>query len=109
MQALELNTLKFNARSSKIIVQSVEAALHQEDKSAIVTSVQISLSEQEFSAAEAEAKRWAISLSQLVRLSLRNLLSVDEDTPWMKYAGMIQSGNLNSSADLDTIVYGIKP
>jgi len=69
---------------------------------------QISLSEDEYDAAKREAERLGISLAELVRRSLRPLLPVDPDRPWMRYAGMIESGNPASSLSVDEVVYGQK-
>jgi hypothetical protein len=70
---------------------------------------QISLSPNEYRAAKREAKRLGISLAELLRRSLRGLLPVDDSAPWMRYAGMIESGDPNSSQRIDEIVYGQKP
>ncbi len=70
---------------------------------------QISLSIFEYSAAKREAKKLGVSLAELLRRSLRNLLSVDETKPWMRYAGMIESGDPRSSQNIDDVVYGQKP
>jgi hypothetical protein len=69
---------------------------------------QISLSEEEFAAAKAEAQRLGISLAELVRRSLRNLLPAEEEKPWMRYAGFVQTGDPESSRRVDEIVYGSK-
>ncbi len=70
---------------------------------------QISLSEQEYEAAKREAARLGISLAELLRRSLRSILSVDDQKAWMRYAGMIESGDPESSRRIDDIVYGQKP
>ncbi len=70
---------------------------------------QISLTKVEYEAAKLEAKRLGISLAELLRRSLRSLLPVDESTPWMRYAGMIETGDAHSSQRIDEIVYGHKP
>ncbi len=69
---------------------------------------QISLSEQEYKAAKSEAKRLGISLAELLRRSLRQVLPNDESKPWMRYAGMVESGDPKSSEHIDDIVYGPK-
>jgi len=69
---------------------------------------QISLSEDEYEAAKREAQRLGISLAELLRRSLRQMLPVDEKKPWMRYAGMIESGDLNASQRIDDLVYGQK-
>jgi hypothetical protein len=69
---------------------------------------QISLSEEEYEAAKREAARLGISLAELLRRSLRSLLPVDESKPWMRYAGMVETGDPDSSRHVDDIVYGHK-
>ena len=69
---------------------------------------QISLSEEEYEAAKQEAQRLGISLAELLRRSLRNALPVDQAKPWMQYAGMVESGNPQSSQSIDELVYGHK-
>jgi hypothetical protein len=75
----------------------------------IVIRTQISLSEEEYEAAKREAERLGISLAELLRRSLRQLLPVDESKPWMRLAGMVESGDTSSSQSIDDIVYGRKP
>ena len=69
---------------------------------------QISLSEREYQAAKSEAQRLGISLAELLRRSLRNVLPSDETKPWMRYAGMVETGDPKSSEHIDDIVYGAK-
>ena len=69
---------------------------------------QISLSQDEYKAAKEEAQRLGISLAELLRRSLRTMLPVDEDKPWMRYAGMVETGDPESSRHIDEIVYGHK-
>jgi hypothetical protein len=69
---------------------------------------QISLSEAEYVCAKREAKRLGISLAELLRRSLRTVLPADRSKPWMRYAGMVESGDANSSRNIDEIVYGQK-
>jgi hypothetical protein len=69
---------------------------------------QISLTEEEYEAAKREAKRLGISLAELLRRSLRSILPVDLSKPWMRYAGMVETGDSDSSQRIDEIVYGQK-
>jgi hypothetical protein len=69
---------------------------------------QISLSEEEYEAAKRESHRLGISLAELLRRSLRRVLPVDESKPWMRYAGMVETGDAQSSQRIDDIVYGQK-
>ena len=69
---------------------------------------QISLSEEDYAAAKREAERLGISLAELVRRSLRDFLPADESRPWMRCAGMVESGDPRSSQRADAVVYGQK-
>src|SRR5438093_7244463 len=74
----------------------------------IMIRTQISLSEREYRAAKAEAARLGISLAELLRQSLRQLLPGDENKPWLRYAGMIETGEKDASQKVDETVYGNK-
>ena len=67
---------------------------------------QISLSDAEYHAAKTEAARLGISLAELLRRALRGMLPVDTSRPWMRYAGMVESGDPASSESVDEVVYG---
>lgn len=69
---------------------------------------QVSLAENEYAAAKREAKRLGISLAELLRRSLRGVVPVDESKPWMRYAGMIESGDARASESIDDVAYGQK-
>ncbi|MBN1944534.1 MAG: hypothetical protein JW797_02610 [Bradymonadales bacterium] len=70
---------------------------------------QISLEPEEYEAAKREAARLGISLAELFRRSLRSILPIDPSAPWMKYAGMVESGDPCSSQHIDDVIYGRKP
>ncbi|MEO7501394.1 MAG: CopG family transcriptional regulator [Gemmatimonadaceae bacterium] len=69
---------------------------------------QISLSEDEYREAKREAKRLGVSLAELLRRSLRWILPADSSKPWMRYAGMVESGDPRSSSRIDEVIYGQK-
>ena len=69
---------------------------------------QVSLTEAEYRAAKDEAQRLGIPLAELLRRSLRAMLLVEADKPWMRYAGMVESGDPQSSQRIDELVYGHK-
>jgi hypothetical protein len=68
---------------------------------------QVSLEEKEYNLAKKSAKAQGISLAEYVRRAIRLSLS-DSDKPWMKYAGMVKSGDPNSSENIDDVIYGPK-
>lgn len=68
---------------------------------------QISLSEQDYQDAKAVAKRQGISLAEFFRRALRKALPPKGgEKPWMNYAGIISSGDEDSSRQIDEVVYG---
>jgi hypothetical protein len=69
---------------------------------------QISLSDEEYEAASREARRLGIPLAEMLRRSLLRTLTIEAGKPWMRYAGMVASGDIESSPHLDEIVYGRK-
>ena len=69
---------------------------------------QISLTEKEYRAAKNESRRLGISLAELLRRSLQAILPGDESKPWMRFAGMVESGDKDSSKHIDEIIYGHK-
>jgi hypothetical protein len=69
---------------------------------------QISLTEEEYDAAKSEAARLGISLAELLRRSLRTMIPTDETKPWMRFAGLVSSGDRDSSRHIDDVVYGQK-
>ena len=69
---------------------------------------QISLTKEEYEAAKAESARLGISLAELLRRSIRHMLPSDQARPWMRYAGMVETGDANASQKIDEIVYGQK-
>jgi hypothetical protein len=72
----------------------------------IMMRTQISLTPEEMRAARAEAKRLGISLAELLRRSLWTLLPAEPSRPWMRYAGMIASGDARSSQRILGILAG---
>jgi hypothetical protein len=73
-----------------------------------VIRTQISLSPVEYRLAKEAARKQGISLAELFRRSLRALLPIKKDKPWMKYVGMVSSGNPRSSQEIDDVIYGQK-
>lgn len=69
---------------------------------------QISLDEHEYDLVKAEAKAAGISVAELVRRAIREMLPARAGAPWMRYAGFVESGNPQSSQTIDDIVYGTK-
>jgi hypothetical protein len=68
----------------------------------------ITLDEGDYKLAKREANALGISVAEFVRRAIRERLPVASDKPWMKYAGMIESGDPRSSQSIDDVVYGRK-
>jgi hypothetical protein len=71
--------------------------------------IQTSLDKREYALAKKEAAALGISIAELMRRALRQILPPKkEDSPWMRYAGFVESGDPHSSQSVDDIVYGTK-
>ena len=69
---------------------------------------QVSLDRQDYALAKKEAKALGISVAEFVRRAVRRMLPASDEAPWMRYAGLVESGNARSSQAIDDIVYGHK-
>jgi hypothetical protein len=69
---------------------------------------QITLDATEYELVKAEAKALGISVAEFVRRAIRHGLPARGQAPWMKYAGLVESGNPRSSQSVDEVVYGSK-
>ena len=69
---------------------------------------QISLDDHEYQLARKEAASLGISVAEFVRRAIREMLPPAGKAPWMRFAGMVDSGNSRSSQSVDEIVYGTK-
>ena len=69
---------------------------------------QVSLDKREYTLARKKAKSLGISLSEFIRRAIKQQLAPAVGSPWMRYAGMVESGDLRSSQTIDEIVYGTK-
>ena len=69
---------------------------------------QVSLDEREYALAKKQAKALGISVAELVRRAVRGTLPPTGGGAWMRYAGLVESGDSRSSQSIDEIVYGAK-
>jgi hypothetical protein len=69
---------------------------------------QISLDEHEYAVAKTEAKSLGISVAEFVRRAVREALPPQGEGPWMKFAGLVETGDPRSSQTVDEIIYGQK-
>jgi hypothetical protein len=69
---------------------------------------QVSLDKHEYALARKEAQSLGISVAEFVRRAIRERLPPANNAPWMRYAGMVESGDPRSSQSIDEVVYGSK-
>lgn len=69
---------------------------------------QISLEPHEYNLAKKEALSLGVSVAEFVRRAIREALPSDGQRPWMKFAGLVETGDARSSQSVDEIVYGQK-
>ena len=70
--------------------------------------ISVSLDNQEHALARKKARALRISMGEFVRRAVRDKLPVSNEAPWMRFAGMVASGDPNSSQSIDEIIYGSK-
>jgi hypothetical protein len=66
--------------------------------------IQIRLPQENLDAAKREAARLGISLAEFGRRALRSALPAEPSQPWMRYAGMVESGEPASSRHIDDVL-----
>jgi hypothetical protein len=69
---------------------------------------QVSLDEWDYKLAKKEAAALGISAAEYVRRAIQSVLPPSGQPKWMRYAGLVESGNPQSSQSIDEIVYGRK-
>lgn len=69
---------------------------------------QVSLDEQDYKLAKKEAEALGIPVAEYVRRAIRRALPPSGRPVWMRYAGLVESGDPRSSQSIDDIVYGDK-
>jgi Ribbon-helix-helix protein, copG family len=69
---------------------------------------QISLEKGEYELARRQAAALGISVAEFIRRAVRERLPVSEEGVWMKYAGLVETGDPRSSQSIDELVYGSK-
>jgi hypothetical protein len=67
--------------------------------------VTIRVDEEDYALAKREAIRLRISMAELLRRTLRKSLQHPEYAPWMRYAGLVASGDPRSSLKIDKVIY----
>ena len=72
-----------------------------------MTRTQVSFDDAMYGAAKREARRQGISFAELCRRSIARVLGERlKEAPWMRYAGIMDSGDPNASRSVNEVVYG---
>lgn len=68
---------------------------------------QVSLDEEAYKAAKAEAARQGVSLAEFFRRAVASSLAAraSRDQPWMRHAGALASGDPHASQTVNDVVY----
>ncbi|MFI5403412.1 MAG: CopG family transcriptional regulator [Planctomycetota bacterium] len=67
---------------------------------------QVSLDKALYRAAQQEAKRRGISFAELCRRALARIVpGSEEERPWLRYSGCLDTGDPRSSQTVDEVVY----
>ena len=74
--------------------------------SASMIRTQIRIERADYEAAQEEARRLGISVAEFVRRAVRDKLEVDLSRPWMRFAGLVESGDPEPGSSVDDTVYG---
>ena len=70
---------------------------------------QVTLDAKEYALARKEARAMGVSVAEFVRRAIRNSLPpATKAARWMRYAGFVETGDPDSSQNIDEIVYGSK-
>lgn len=69
---------------------------------------QVSLDPEDYRAAKEQARREGVSIAEFVRRAVARSLrkSPGKRRPWMRYAGILSSGDANASSRVNEVVYG---
>lgn len=66
---------------------------------------QIRLGQHQHELAKSQAAKQGISLAEFFRRAIRDVLPVNAEKPWMRYAGFVESGDSRSSRSIDEVLY----
>jgi hypothetical protein len=73
-----------------------------------MTRTQVSLPADEYELLKQQARALGISIAEVIRRAVCDALPHGEGGAWMRFVGLIESGNPKSSQSIDWIVYGAK-
>lgn len=76
------------------------------DRAFRTVRTQVSLREDLYRAARREAKRRGITLAELCRRALADMVRSSDREPWLRYLGCLDSGDRRASRTVDRVVYG---
>ncbi len=69
---------------------------------------QVGLEAAEYERVKEHSRTLGISIAEVIRRAVRDALPASEGDKWMRFAGLVESGNPKSSQSIDDIVFGTK-
>jgi len=69
---------------------------------------QVSLEQEQYRLVKQEAAEQGVSVAEFVRRAVADALRPRQTPMWMRYAGLVESGDPQSSRHIDDVVYGEK-
>ena len=69
---------------------------------------QVSLPENDYKLVKQQARALGISLAEVIRRAVRDAIPPSKGGSWMRFAGLVESGDPKASRSVDEVVYGVK-
>jgi hypothetical protein len=69
---------------------------------------QVSFDASEYELVKRQSRALGISIAEVIRRAVRDALPYDDRGAWMRFAGLVESGNPEASQSVDEVVYGAK-
>jgi len=70
--------------------------------------ITVSIEEHEYFLAKTEARSMRISVAEFARRALQQALQPVGRRPWMRFAGLVETGDPRSSRSIDQTLYGTR-
>jgi hypothetical protein len=69
---------------------------------------QISLNAADYELVKRQSRALGISIAEVIRRAVRDALPPEAGGAWMRFAGFVESGDVQSSQRIDEVVYASK-
>ncbi len=70
---------------------------------------QIRLDATEYKLLKEQSRALGVSLEEIIRRAIRDVLPHDNRGAWMRFAGLVESGDSRLSQSVDEVAYGVEP